>query len=111
MVLERRREMATLQALGARDARLYFSLVQEAFLLALASLLLAAPGSFMFAQILIRVINRFSFGWTIETAYPLVMLLGTGVVVLTASIFAALAPVYIIRRQNVAAAIRAEDYN
>lgn len=111
MILERRREMATLQAFGAKNFRLYFSLVQEAFLLALASLLLAGPGSLMFAWILIKVINRFSFGWTIDTAYPLKMLLGTGAVVLFSSLLAALPALRFISRQNVAAEMRAEDYN
>ncbi|MBL8020302.1 MAG: FtsX-like permease family protein [Leptospirales bacterium] len=65
LVIERRRELTTLLALGATPGRIIFSMILESQVIAVGACVLAVPGSYVLAMILIQVINRYSFGWTI----------------------------------------------
>jgi len=65
--LERRQESAVLRVLGLTPRDLKILLLSEGGIMGLAAGLLAVPLGIILAVMLIHVINRRSFGWTIET--------------------------------------------
>ena len=106
--LERRREYATLQAIGLAPEGLEKLTYLEAALMGLSASLLALPTGLLLALILIHVINVRSFGWTIQLAPAIGPFLQAIVVGLVASLAAAVYPVSRLRRMQVAEAIRGE---
>jgi putative ABC transport system permease protein len=70
LILERRRDLALLRVLGSSRSQLRRSIAIEAGLIGACSLLLAIFAAAAFASLLILVINRQSFGWTIRAKIP-----------------------------------------
>jgi putative ABC transport system permease protein len=64
-ILERRREIAILRVLGSTQTQLRMIILFEAFLISVIGIVLALAASLFLSQILIHVINKQSFGWTI----------------------------------------------
>ena len=106
--LERRREHATLQAIGLAPEGLEKLTYLETALMGLSASLLALPAGLLLALILIHVINVRSFGWTIQLAPAIGPFLQAIVVGLVASLAAAVYPVSRLRRMSIAVAIRGE---
>ena len=102
LALERRREFATLQALGAKPGLLDRAMAWESQIIAWSAMAIAFPGSVLLSVLLIHVINRYSFGWTIESAVPYSDLLIAAAGITVLALVAALAPIRLIRRQNIA---------
>ncbi len=69
-VLERRREFATLRAIGASAAQIRQLVLWEAAYLGAVGITLGVAGGAVLAVLLIKVINRQSFGWTIQMIVP-----------------------------------------
>jgi putative ABC transport system permease protein len=65
-VLERRREFATLQAIGASERQIQALVLWEASYLGAIGAFLGVIGGIVLAYMLIKVINKQSFGWTIQ---------------------------------------------
>ena len=65
-VLERRREFAILQALGASERQIKLLVLWESIYLAAIGTFLGAVGGLLLSSILIKVVNKQSFGWTIQ---------------------------------------------
>jgi putative ABC transport system permease protein len=65
-VLERRREFAVLQALGASERQIKLLVLWESIYLAAIGTFLGAVGGLLLSSILIKVVNKQSFGWTIQ---------------------------------------------
>ncbi len=65
-VLERRREFAILQALGASERQIKVLVLWESIYLAAIGTFLGAAGGLLLSSILIKVVNKQSFGWTIQ---------------------------------------------
>ena len=65
-------------------------------------------GGLALALILIRVINRQSFGWTIQVAYPYGLLLEVAALALIASLLAGLWPARWAARQPLVEGLRYE---
>jgi putative ABC transport system permease protein len=85
VLLERRGELATLRALGLTRGELARAAAGEGLLLALAGLAVGLAASLVLGWLLIRVINKQTFGWTLEFALPAGQLaLLAGLVVATA---------------------------
>ena len=106
--LERKREYATLQAIGLAPEGLERLTYLEAGLMGLSASLLALPTGLLLALILIHVINVRSFGWTIQLAPAIGPFLQAIVVGLVASLAAAVYPVSRLRKMPIAVAIRGE---
>ena len=106
--LERKREYATLEAIGLAPEGLERLTYIETGLMGLSAALLALPTGLLLALILIHVINVRSFGWTIELAPAIGPFLQAIVVGVVASLAAAVYPVSRLRRMPVAEAIRGE---
>ena len=69
-VLERRRELATLRAIGASRSQVERLVQWEAVYLGLIGALLGVVSGLALAWVLITVINKQSFGWTIHMTIP-----------------------------------------
>ncbi|HEX2056552.1 MAG TPA: FtsX-like permease family protein, partial [Nitrospiraceae bacterium] len=65
-VLERRKEFATLQAIGASEGQIRALVLWEAGYLGMIGALLGVIGGIALSYMLIAVINKQSFGWTIQ---------------------------------------------
>ena len=65
-VLERQRELATLRAIGASAPQVRLLMLWESGYLGLLGGLLGVLGGVLLAILLIEVINKQSFGWTIQ---------------------------------------------
>jgi putative ABC transport system permease protein len=107
-VLERRRELATLQAIGASTKQVEQLVLWEAIFLGLIGAVLGVIGGLALAWILIVVINRQSFGWTIRMTIPLVLLLQAVVLAVTAAWIAGYFPARWAARQPVVEGLRNE---
>lgn len=74
----------------------------------LAAGLLALPLGLMMAEVLIDVINRRSFGWSMQHLVPGGVLLQAVILALVAALLAGIHPILRIRRVSPALALREE---
>ncbi len=107
-VVERRRELATLQALGGSRGQVTALILWEAGYLGLLGTAMGLIGGLTLALILIKVINRQSFGWTIQMAWPMGLLAEVAVLALIASLLAGLWPARWAARQPLVEGLRYE---
>jgi putative ABC transport system permease protein len=106
--LERRREFATLQALGLTGAGLWRLMLLETGLIGASAGLLAMPTGAILALVLVYVINLRSFGWTIQLQADGWIFLQAFVVALLAAWLAAVYPSWKLVRMKVADSLRRE---
>ncbi len=69
-VVERQREFATFRAIGGSRRQVQGLVVRESLCLGMLGLLLGLLGGILLATLLISVINKQSFGWTIHMTIP-----------------------------------------
>jgi putative ABC transport system permease protein len=100
LVIDRRREIGLLRFLGAAPAQLRKLILVEAALLGLLANLAGAVLGYFLSLILIFVINKQSFGWTIRFHWPVAILLGALTFVYAATVLAGLYPAAIAVRLN-----------
>jgi putative ABC transport system permease protein len=100
MVIDRRREFALLRFLGAAQPQVRRIILCEAGLLGLFSNGLGLILGTLLSLILIFVINKQSFGWTIQFHWPIAMLLAALTGVYLATVLAALYPARSALRMN-----------
>lgn len=106
--LERAKEFAVLRAIGATPRQLWGLISIETGLMGGAAGLLALPLGIALAFILIVVINRRSFGWTMELTLDPLLLIQALVLALLAALVAGLYPSLKIARSAPALALREE---
>jgi len=100
LVIDRRRELGLMRFLGASSAQIRKLILVEAGLLGfLANLAGFALGYFL-SLILVFVINKQSFGWTIRFHWPGAVILGALSVVYVATILSGLYPARVAVRLN-----------
>jgi putative ABC transport system permease protein len=92
LVIDRRRELGLLRFLGAASGQVRKLILFEAGLLGLLANLAGLALGFALSLILIYVINKQSFGWTIRFHWPVGVLLGALTVVYGATVLAGLYP-------------------
>ncbi len=108
MMLERTREMGVLRANGMTISQLWRMLLTEAGIIGGISGLMALPLGTVLAWILVFVINRRSFGWTLEFVVgPHHYLQAIGIAII-ASLLAVIYPSYVIGKKQIAEALRTE---
>ncbi len=71
LVWERRRELRTLQILGASAAELRRSVLLEACFIGLPAAILGIGGGLVLAWILVELVNPLAFGWTLSASLHL----------------------------------------
>jgi putative ABC transport system permease protein len=94
LVLARERvpELALYRSLGATRRQLFGWFLGQGLAMALLALALGAAGGIALAAILVFVINRAYFGWTIQLYWPWPALAGQVAVILVAAVAASLYP-------------------
>jgi putative ABC transport system permease protein len=108
LILQRRREVGILRATGATRAQVMRIVFVESGLLGLLGAVLGCVAGWVLALILVHVINKQSFGWTIRMSIdPLVFAWAIGVLTLAATL-AGLGPARVAASRRAAEAVRAE---
>jgi putative ABC transport system permease protein len=107
-VLERRREFAALRAIGASTIQVERLVLWEAAYLGLIGAALGVVGGLLLALLLIHVINKQSFGWTIQMTVPVGVILQAVGLALTAALVAGYWPARWAARQPVVEGLREE---
>jgi putative ABC transport system permease protein len=92
LVIDRRRELGLLRYLGASSRQLRKLILTEAGLLGLLANLSGMVLGFFLSLILIFVINKQSFGWTIRLHWPVAVLLAAITLVFVATVLAGYYP-------------------
>ncbi len=100
LVIDRRRELGLLRYLGASSAQLRKLILTEAGLLGLLANFSGVVLGFFLSLILIFVINKQSFGWTIRLHWPVAILLAATTVIFLATLLAGYYPARIAVRLN-----------
>jgi putative ABC transport system permease protein len=98
LVIDRRRELGLLRFLGASSGQLRKLILVEAGLLGLLANLVGFVLGYFLSLVLVFVINKQSFGWTIRFHWPVAVLLGALTVVYLATVISGLYPAWIAVR-------------
>ncbi len=106
--LEHGRERAVLRASGMTPAQVARLTLVQAGVMGFHAGLLALPLGWLMSQVLIDVINRRAFGWTILPQLPPGALLETLLLALVAALLAGLYPAWRSARARLALALREE---
>jgi putative ABC transport system permease protein len=100
LVIDRRRELGLLRFLGASSGQIRKMILVEAGLLGLLANLAGFVLGYFLSLILVFVINKQSFGWTIRFHWPVTVLLGALTVVYVATVVSGLYPARVAMRLN-----------
>ncbi len=106
--IERQREFATLRATGFTQRQLGALSFLETGLIGAVAGLLSWPAGLSLALLLIYVINRRSFGWTIQTQLEPTVFLRALLLAVAAALLAGLYPAWRLGRLPIARALREE---
>jgi len=109
MQVERARELAVLRALGLTPAQVWGVITGETCIIGLAAVLLSLPLGVLQALVLIFVVNRRSFGWTMEPYLNPELLVHAVLLSLAAALLAGIYPSLRIARQQPALALKEEE--
>lgn len=104
-VLSRRREIGVLRSVGATRAQLVRIILGEAGLLGLLAELLGLLAGIALSFILIHVINKQSFGWTIQFQFSWWVVIKSSLIALGAALLAGYLPARLAARLNIASAV------
>ena len=106
--LERAREIGVLRTLGLTPRQVWVLVTAQTGLMGLLAGVLAVPGGLLLAWVLVFVVNRRSFGWTMPIELsPLILLQGVALSVL-AAVLAGLYPAWKMATALPADAVRDE---
>lgn len=100
LVIDRRRELGLLRFLGAASGQIRKLILVEAGLLGLLADLAGFVLGYFLSLILVFVINKQSFGWTIRFNWPVAVLCGALTVVYAATVLAGLYPAEVAVKLN-----------
>ncbi len=95
---ERAAELALYRALGATRAQVFRLFVGQGVALGLFGLALGAVGGAALVMVLILLINRAYFGWTIQLSLPALTLARQAATIIAAAVIAALYPALLASR-------------
>jgi putative ABC transport system permease protein len=106
--LERARELGMLRANGLTPGQLWCLVLSQTGLMGLTAGLLALPLGIALALVLVYVINRRSFGWTLDLALDPLLFMQALAVALVAALLAGIYPALKMARTSPALALREE---
>jgi putative ABC transport system permease protein len=108
LVMERQRDIGIFRAVGAFRRQVEKTVLIEAGMIGFFSLILGLLCGFLLSLLLIYVINKQSFGWTIQFSIPLRSLIEFSLVVMVTSMGAGLIPARRAAKMNVVEPLRIE---
>jgi putative ABC transport system permease protein len=108
LILERTREIALLRVIGMTLGEVRKMIVIESAILGLVSTAIGIAMGYVLSWILIYVINKQSFGWTIEFHTPVGIIALSCAVTLAAAALAGLAPARLAGRIHLSSATKTE---
>jgi putative ABC transport system permease protein len=108
LVIDRRRELGLLRFLGASAGQIRKMILVEAGLLGLLANLAGFALGYFLSLILVFVINKQSFGWTIRFHWPVVVLLAALTIIYAATVVSGLYPARVAVRLDPLEAIHEE---
>lgn len=108
--LERTRELGVLRAIGLTPGQLWGVVLGQTSLMGLAAGLLAAPLGLALAVVLTYVINKRSFGWTLEFTLDPTLFVQALAVAIVAALLAGIWPALQMSRTSPAVALRDEYF-
>jgi putative ABC transport system permease protein len=100
LVLDRRREMGLLRYLGASGLQIRRTVLLEAGFIGLLGALVGLALGYVLSLLLIYVVNKQSFGWTIQFHPPVELLAGALLLIWCATVAAGLYPARVASRLN-----------
>ena len=100
IVIDRRREFGVLRYLGSTSVQIRKMILVEAGLIGILANVLGLVLGYALSLVLVYVINKQSFGWTIQFHWPGAVLLGALSVVYVATVLAGLFPARLAVRLN-----------
>jgi len=100
LVIDRRRELGLLRFLGAASGQIRKMILVEAGLIGLLANLAGFVLGYLLSLILVFVINKQSFGWTIRFHWPVAVLVAALSVVYAATVISGLYPARVAVRLN-----------
>jgi putative ABC transport system permease protein len=100
IVIDRRREFGLLRILGATTAQIRKLILVEAGLIGILSNITGLALGILLSLILIFVINKQSFGWTIQFHWPVSVLISALSFVYVATVLAGIYPSRVAQRLN-----------
>jgi len=104
--LDKQRQLGILKAIGLTARQLWQLITLETGLMGAVAGILSMPTGYMLALILIYIINRRSFGWTLQMHITPDPFIQAVIISILAAVLAGLYPAYRIIQRNTAEAIR-----
>lgn len=106
--LERERELGVLRANGMTPGQLRRLITTQTGLMGLVAGVLAIPSGILLATVMIHVVNRRSFGWTLDMELGPALLLQSVALAVAGALLAGVYPALRMSRTSPAAALRGE---
>jgi putative ABC transport system permease protein len=106
--LERAREIGVLRAIGLTPGQVWQMVIAQTGLMGLAAGLLSLPVGLVLSAIMVYIINRRSFGWTIHLEVAPALLLEALLLAVGTALAAGLVPAWRMARTSPALALREE---
>jgi len=107
-ILERQREIAILRAIGAFRAQVRKTVILEAGMVGAMGCVLGVLLGFLISMVLIFVVNKQAFGWSIQFHIPLAALVQGTLLVFATTVLAGVFPAARAARANLTEAFRYE---
>jgi putative ABC transport system permease protein len=104
--LEKQRQMGILKAIGLSVRQLWGLTLLETGLIGAVAGILALPTGYIIAQILLQLINKRSFGWTLQLQLEAEPFIQALLIATAAALLAGLYPAFRASRRSAADAIR-----
>ncbi|HMK75169.1 MAG TPA: FtsX-like permease family protein [Thermodesulfobacteriota bacterium] len=108
LIIERQRDIGIVRAVGAFQRQIQKTTLIEAGMIGFFSHILGLLCGFLLSVLLIYVVNKQSFGWTIQFSIPLWSLVESWLVVMVTSIGAGFIPARRASKMNVVESLRME---
>lgn len=108
LTLERSREIGILKSIGGTSGQVRKMTLVQAGLIGIASQTLGVAAGLVLSAVLIYVINRVSFGWTIQFQLSPDVIAVSTIVMLVTALLSGIGPAGIAARKRVADVVRAE---
>lgn len=106
LIMERRRDIGIYRAIGATRRSIAALIITESGIMGLVSYILGGLGGTILSVILIFVVNKQSFGWTIQPVFPAEVYIIAFLLTSLVSISASLIPATLASRTNIVEAMR-----